>query len=57
MKAEQDYFFCYNAKLMGFLKRNGFSYICSALHEKSGNKFWLFHRSTELQTHIDSFIG
>ncbi|MBB3154487.1 hypothetical protein FHS16_004569 [Paenibacillus endophyticus] len=54
MKVEQNFFFCYNSKLMAHLKRNGFSYICSALHEKSGNKFWLFQRSEELQAVIDA---
>ncbi len=55
MRVEQDYFFCYNAKMMAHLKRCGFSYICSALHEKSGNRFWLFARSGNLQASIDNF--
>jgi len=55
MRAEQEYFFCYNARMMAHLKRHGFSYICSALHEKSGNKFWLFARNNMLQATIDSF--
>lgn len=55
MRAEKEFFFCYNAKMMAHLKRCGFSYICSAVHERSGNKFWLFPRSEVLQKSIDSF--
>lgn len=57
MRTEQNFFFCYDAKLMAYLKRNGFSYICGAIHEKSGNKFWLFERTYSLQTVINSYLG
>ncbi len=49
------YFFCYDSKLMGFLKRAGFDYITCAIHETSGNKFWLFEGTSDLQISINEY--
>lgn len=44
------YFFCYDKKIMKYLKYdNGIPFITSALHEKTGKKFWLFEQSSELK--------
>ncbi len=51
----ENYFFCYDAKLMGVCKRAGFDYITCAIHEASGNKFWLFERTPELQEVIINY--
>lgn len=56
MKAEQSYFFCYSKRMLGYLKGKGFSYICCAMHEKTGNKFWLFERNPRLQEALDNYI-
>jgi hypothetical protein len=57
MKAEQNYFFCYSRDLMAKLKKEGFSYICCAIHEKSNKKFWLFERVEGLHGVVSNFKG
>ncbi|WP_339227819.1 hypothetical protein NSQ77_19900 [Oceanobacillus sp. FSL K6-2867] len=44
-----NFFFCYDKKVMKYLKYDkGIGFITSAIHEKTGNKFWLFQITPEL---------
>lgn len=49
MISKNDLYFCYSKNLFKFLKvGNGVSFICTGLHEKTLQQFWLFERSVEL---------
>lgn len=49
-------FFCYDSSLHKYLhKVNNQQYICAALHEKTGNKFWLYERTTTIDNLIKQF--
>lgn len=49
------YFFCYSLDLRHYLKRRGFSYVCTGLHPKTKRQFWLFERKDGIQAAIDEF--
>lgn len=51
----KDYFFCYSTTLYHFLRANGQRYVCSGLHEKTMNKFWLFEKTEELKRLLDEY--
>lgn len=45
----QDFYFCYDKKIMKYLRYDkGINFIMTAIHEKTGNKFWLFQQSDKL---------
>lgn len=50
-----DLLFVYSATLFHFLKANGQRYICTGLHEKSGNKFWLFEKTDGVKSLLDEY--
>lgn len=50
-----QYFYCYSTNLYHFLKANGQRYICTGLHEKTKNKFWLFAKTPELSRLLDEY--
>jgi hypothetical protein len=50
-----DFFYCYSTNLYHFLKANGQRYICTGLHEKTMNKFWLFAKTPELSRLLDEY--
>lgn len=49
MLTQKDFFFCYDRTLMLYLKSRGFYFITCCRHEISNNKFWLFHKTKELE--------
>jgi len=49
----EDFFFCYDRKLMFDLSDEGFKWITCAKHEQTDNKFFLFHRTDELEKAIE----
>ncbi|MGG0275945.1 hypothetical protein [Bacillus rhizoplanae] len=45
----EQYFFCYSTNLLEFLRfEKGQRFICTALHDKTMKRFWLFERTEEL---------
>lgn len=50
-----NYFYCYSTNLFHFLKASGQNYICSGLHEKTMNKFWLFEKTPQLNKLLDEY--
>lgn len=49
----RQYFFCYSMKLYKFLKLGkGMKYICTGLHEKTKEQFWLFERNEYLHHYL-----
>lgn len=49
MNQNGKYFFCYSTNLYEFLRHEkGFKYICTALHDKTMKRFWLFEKTPEL---------
>lgn len=54
---DSEYFYCYSMKLFKYLKMDKkINYICSALHEKTVNKFWLFNRDDELNKALTEYM-
>lgn len=45
-----EFFYCYSAKLHSYLKANGQRYICAGLNDKTYKKFWQYRRSDELHS-------
>ncbi len=49
-------FFCYDSNLHKYLHRiNHQKYLCAALHETTGKKFWLYERSTTINKLIEDY--
>ncbi|KAA0770787.1 hypothetical protein DN392_22750 [Bacillus sp. BB51/4] len=45
----EQYFFCYSTNLLEFLRfEKGQRFICTAFHDKTMKRFWLFERTEEL---------
>ncbi|MFJ8069987.1 hypothetical protein ACIQZD_13685 [Peribacillus sp. NPDC096447] len=45
----EKYFFCYSTNLYEFLRyTKGIVFICTAFHDKTGKRFWLFERDEVL---------
>ncbi|KAF2425587.1 hypothetical protein [Bacillus subtilis] len=43
------YFFCYSTNLHEFLRyEKGIKFICTAFHDKTGKRFWLFERDEQV---------
>ncbi|WP_440603296.1 hypothetical protein [Bacillus sp. GB_SG_008] len=56
-KLNQDYFFCYSKQTMKFLKYDkGIPFITSAIHGRTGMKFWLFERIPELDEALKEIV-
>lgn len=55
MNSEQRFFYCYDKKLRNLLLKNGISYICSGLHQRTLNAFWQFPFSPELEKVIQEY--
>jgi hypothetical protein len=50
------YFYCYDKSLMKYLRYDrSVNFICSGLHPKLKNMFWLFPRTTELDEFISEY--
>lgn len=52
---KDDFLFVYSSTLYHFLKANGQRYVCTGLHEKSRNKFWLFPKTSEVKSLLDEY--
>lgn len=56
MKTDDKYFFCYSTNLHEFLRyEKEINFICTALHTKTKNRFWLFERSEELKDALSEY--
>lgn len=54
---DSEYFYCYSTNLFKYLKlEKKIKYVCSALHEKTFNKFWLFKRDDELNKALTEYV-
>ncbi|AWG44159.1 hypothetical protein BEH_24220 [Priestia filamentosa] len=44
-----QYYYCYNKSVHTYLHlKRGIPFICTALHEKTGKKFWLYEQDNRL---------
>ncbi len=50
-----DRFYCYSTTLMHFLKANGLRYVYTTLHDRTGNRMWVFDRTDGLRTLLDEY--
>ncbi len=49
MFSDSEYFYCYSPNLFRFLKMGKkINYICTGLHEKTLQQFWLFKSNEQL---------
>lgn len=48
-------FYCYSTTLMHFLKANGLRYVYTTLHDRTGNRMWVFERDDALRTLLDEY--
>lgn len=47
---QDKYFFCYSTNLMNYLRYEcGHKFVCTALHDKTMKRFWLFERTEEIK--------
>ena len=52
----QDLFYCYSPYLHNYIsKKYKLEYLCAAIHESTGRKFWLYHKSDELQKALKEY--
>lgn len=45
----------YSFRVKNYLKAVGFDYLATGFNDKTGNKFWIFIMTPELQTAIDNY--
>lgn len=50
-----DKFYCYSTTLMHFLKANGLRYKFTTLHNRTGNRMWVFERDDVLRELLDEY--
>ncbi|OWW11709.1 hypothetical protein BUE63_02445 [Bacillus sp. MB353a] len=56
MFQEKEYFFCYSTNLHEFLRyEKGIKYICTAFHDTTNKRFWLFERDGKLLNALDEY--
>ncbi len=49
----EKYFFCYSTNLLEFLRfEKGQRFICTACHDKTMKRFWLFERTEKLSKYL-----
>jgi len=48
MMTVKDFFFCYNRRVMLYLKNEGLTFLVCAYHENSLQKYWMFVRTPDL---------
>lgn len=52
----KGYFYCYSPVLHKYIHNNcKITYICTALHEHTKNKFWLYEKSEQLNAAIEKY--
>ena len=49
-----QYFFCYSPRMHRALRQYGFRYICVGMNERSGETFWLYEGTQELNYFKDN---
>jgi len=50
------YFFCYSTNLHEFLRyKKGIKFICTAFHDKTEKRFWLFERNQDLVVALEEY--
>jgi hypothetical protein len=50
------YFFCYSKQLHKYIQSHyNISYICTALHETTNKKFWLYERNEQLNNALQDY--
>ena len=54
-KRNQTQFFCYSTTLMHFLKANGLRFTYTTLHDRTGNRMWVFERDATLRSLLDEY--
>lgn len=55
METKPTQYYCYSTTLMHFLKANGQRYKYTALHERTGNRMWVFDRTDTLRSLLDEY--
>lgn len=55
MSERKERFYCYSTTLMHFLKANGLRYKFTTLHNRTGNRMWVFERNDELRVLLDEY--
>lgn len=55
MSTENKRFYCYSTTLMHFLKANGLRYVYTTLHDRTGNRMWVFERDATLRSLLDEY--
>lgn len=48
-------FYCYSTTLMHFLKANGLRYRYTDIHDRTGNRMWVFKRDNVLRGLLDEY--
>ena len=48
-------FYCYSTTLMHFLKANGLRYEYAGIHNRTGNRMWVFRRDDRLRDLLDEY--
>jgi len=52
----EGYFFCYSTNLLEFLRyKKGQRYVCTAFHDKTMKRFWLFEKTEELNQSLTEY--
>ncbi|WP_438298143.1 hypothetical protein [Sporosarcina sp. FA15] len=51
----KDFFFCYNRRVMLYLKNEGLAFLVCAYHENSLQKYWMFVRTPDLSKALDCY--
>lgn len=55
MSTKNNRFYCYSTTLMHFLKANGLRYEYATMHNRTGNRMWVFKRDDELRGLLDEY--
>lgn len=55
MSTKINDFYCYSTTLFHFLKASGVRYKYTTLHDRTGNRMWVFERNDGLSTLLDEY--
>lgn len=53
--ANKTKFYCYSTTLMHFLKANGMRYEYTTLHNRTGNRMWVFDKDDRVRSLLDEY--
>ena len=51
----EKYLYCYSTTLYHFLMASGQRYICVGVNERTGKRFYLFEKTSELRALLDEY--